>query len=344
MNLFRRKTAEPDRIAAFWAWWTAEGAGSCAAAIAAGDARRVVPVLGPQVQRIHPGLAWELAAGVVSAHTLVVSPEGAAELRALARRWLLAAPPADETWSYTDVRPRAADPESVSLGLEGGVPLSFGDVSVAAHRVGTRLDVTVHHPAFAGLPDGARGRVAMLALDAALGETAVELWIGRITATELAPRDAFGLGALRAFVEQMQGDYVDEDGAPSWHLLRGEGPGGPVVAMATVPLHPAVAPLLTHHVTVMASYADQTDDGLPAGASLDALRGLEDDLAELLGGDGRVVAHESSAGVRLLHAYVDGATDAPERLRRARLPWAEGTVEVRVDPDPAWDAVRHLAP
>jgi hypothetical protein len=223
------------------------------------------------------------------------------------------------------------------------VPLALREVTVAARRVGTRLDVTVHHPAFAGLSPQARQRIALLALDAAIGETAVELWIGEITPSELAPRDGFGLVPLRSFVERMQSEYVDSDGVPAWLLLRGEGARGPVLAAVTVPLHPAAFPLLTHHVSVLAPYSEQNEDGLPAGASLDALRSLEDQLADLLGRDGRVVAHESAAGVRLIHAYADGATEAPERLRRARLPWPDGSVEVQVTPDPAWDGVRHLA-
>jgi hypothetical protein len=344
VSLFRRRPSETDRIAGFWSWWSPEGAAFCAEALAARDVQRIVPVLGPRVDRLDDGLAWELAAGVVSEHTLVVSPEGSPELRALARRWLLGAPPATETWSYSDVRPPITDPEEASIGLDDGVPLALREITVAARRVGTRLDVTVHHPAFAGLPRESRLRIALLALDAAIGETAVELWIGEITPTELAPRDGFGLVPLRAFVERMQSEYVDQDGVPAWLLLRGEGARGPVLAAVTVPLHPAAFPLLTHHVGVLAPYSEQDEGGLPAGGSSDALRALEDQIAHLLGDDGRVVAHESAAGVRLIHAYADGATGAPDRMRRAGLAWTDGSLEVQVAPDPAWDQVRHLAP
>ena len=344
MSLFRRRPSETDRITGFWTWWSQEGAASCAEALAARDVQRIVPMLGPRVDRLDDGLAWELAAGVLSEHMLVVSPEGSPELRALARRWLLAAPPATETWSYSDVRPPITDPEEASIGLDDGVPLALREITVAARRAGTRLDVTVHHPAFAGLTPEGRLRIALLALDAAIGETAVELWIGQITPTELAPRDGFGLVPLRVFVERMQSEYVDQDGVPAWLLLRGEGARGPVLAAVTVPLHPAASPLLTHHVGVLAPYSEQDEEGLPAGASVDALHALEDRVAELLGDDGRVVAHESAAGVRLIHAYADGATGAPDRMRRAGLAWTDGSLEVQVTPDPAWDRVRHLAP
>jgi hypothetical protein len=343
VSIFRRKPSEADRIAAFWSWWSETGAAFCAVALAERDVQRIVPVLGPEVDRLHRDLAWELAAGTVSEHVLVLSPEGSPELRALARRWLLAAPPATETWSYSDVRPVTPDPDEVVITLDDGTPLALREVTVAARRRGSRLDLTVHHPAFAHLPQDVRMRLTFLVLDAALGETAVELWVGTITPTELPPRDGFGLVPLRAFVERTQSESVDEDGAPTWLLLRGEGPRGPVLAAASVPLHPAAYPLLTHHVGLVVPYAGQTDDGLPTGASLDGLRALEDQVVELLGRDGRVVAHESAAGVRLLHAYADGTTDAADRLRRARLAWPEGTVEVQVTADPGWDRVRHLA-
>jgi hypothetical protein len=343
VSLFRRKPSETDRISAFWTWWSEEGAAFCAQALDARDVARIVPVLGPRVDRLQDDLAWELVGGTVSEHTLVVSAEGAPELRALARRWLLDAPAATETWSYSDVRPPLPDVDDASIGLDGGVPFALRDVTVAARRVGTRLDLTVHHPSFADVAPEERLRFALLALDAAIGQTAVELWIGEITPSELVPRDGFGLDPLRAFVERMQGEYVDQDGAPSWVLLRGEGPRGPVLAAVTVPLHPAISPLLTHHVGVLVPYLQQDDEGLPAGTSLDALGALQERIVALLGPDGRVVAHESAAGVRLLHVYADGATDAPARLHRDRLGWGEGTAEVEVTRDPAWDRVRHLA-
>src|SRR5215208_8431902 len=162
MGLFRRRVSEPaERIPEFWAWWAAQGADSCAAAIAAGTPDRVADEVSARVHAIHPDLAWELAPGQISAHTLVVTAEGSPELRPVARRWLLAAAAADETWSYDDKRAAAEDPEATTLSGGPGAPdIRFADVSVAARKAGTRLDVTVHHPAFPELPDDARLQVA----------------------------------------------------------------------------------------------------------------------------------------------------------------------------------------
>jgi hypothetical protein len=105
MALFRRRAADPaDSIAGFWSWWTADGAAACAAAIDDREPTRIVDDMSRHVDSLHPGLAWELAAGQVSTHKLVVTAGGDPLLRPVARRWLLAAPAADETWSYDDHR------------------------------------------------------------------------------------------------------------------------------------------------------------------------------------------------------------------------------------------------
>ena len=134
--------------------------------------------------------------------------------------------------------------------------------------------------------------------------------------TEVEPLDGFGLTALRAVVEDLKGRLLDEDGRPNWALFRGETSAGPLLAAARVPLHPVVAPLLDTHVAVVLPYAESTEDGLPSGGSLDRLREIEDRLEADLGTHGMVVAHESVAGLRTLHLYVDARTDAVTGVRQ----------------------------
>jgi hypothetical protein len=344
MSLFKRsKSADTDHaVAGFWAWWRDEGAAATAAALAERMPELVSDAISAQVSRIDPRLAWELAPGSVSEHQLVVTCGGNPDLRPLARRWLLAALPADATWAYSDQRPPAQDPESLTLSSEGAPDIGFADVRVSARRTGNRFDVVVHHPDFASLPAEARLRVAFLALDGALGETDVELWIGAVEAAESSPLDGFGLNALRAVVQDFKAEHLDEDGHFKWAIMRGDGPQGPVLAMAQVPLHPVTAPHLSTHVGMTLEYADRSAEGWPGPGSLDALRELEDRLVEFLGSHGQVVAHESTAGVRVLHAYVDGATDAAQRVRRAKWAWPQGRLQVAVTEDPGWESVRHL--
>ena len=344
MSLFKRdKKADPDSaIAGFWAWWRDEGAASTAAALAEGTPNLVGDAISEQVRRIDPQLAWELAPGSVSEHQLVVTCAGDPALRALAHRWLLAALPADATWSFSDQRPPAQDPEALPLSSEGGPDIGFSEVQLSARRTGNRFDVVVHHPAFPSLPKEARLQVAFLALDGAPGETDVELWIGTVEVAESSPLDGFGLTALRAVVQDLKRENLDEDGRPRWAIMRGTGRQGPVLAMAQIPLHPVTAPHLTTHVGMTVEYADRSAEGWPGPNSLDALRDLEDRLVELLGTDGQVVAHESTAGVRVLHAFVDAATPAAQRVRSAKWAWPQGRLQVSVTEDPAWEAVRHL--
>ena len=61
-----------------------------------------------------------------------------------------------------------------------------------------------------------------------------------------------------------------------------------------------------------------------------------------LGPDGRVVAHQSSTGTRLLHVYVDPTTDASARTKPAARRWPEGKAHVQASADPGWHSVAHL--
>ncbi|MFN8193533.1 MAG: DUF695 domain-containing protein [Nocardioidaceae bacterium] len=350
MALFRKKarfareaSAAPGQgIESFWTWWSEDGAARTADAVAARDPRRMVEELSRRVNAVHPGLAWELAAGTDGAeHLLVVSPEGNPELRATARRWLRAAPPPDETWEFADARQPVADLDDIRLGIDGN-EVGFGEMVVTARRVGYRFDVTVHHPLFADLPPETQLQITYLALDAAVGETDTETWIGDVAPASVAPLDAFPLALLRGLVDQLVAETTDEYGEPTWVLLRGDGPSGPVLASAQVPLCPTAAPELDLHVAVVVPFAERTEEGFPGDASLQQLRDLEDHLAARVGDSGRLVAHETSAGVRTLHFYVDSTSPSAGVLEGAVRGWTEGRVSVSDEPDPAWDAVRHL--
>ncbi len=344
MALFRRRPSggQDGQVAAFWEWWSREGRAAAGRSIAgelapeefAADMTRQVRALGD--------LGWELAAGESSEHVLVITAEGDPAGRALARRMVLGAPDADEAWSYVDVRPPAPDPEAVVLNVDGSPDIDFARVLVGARLDGRRFDVTVHHPSFADLPDRARVNVAFLALDAALGEVDTELWLGEITPAQAPPLDGFGLTALRSVVQDLKRQHLDQDGNPNWVLLSGEASEGRLVAAAQSPLHPLTAPHLDTHVAVVLPYEDRTDEGLPGPGSLDALRAFEDRLGAAVGNQGAVVAHQSVAGVRTLHVYVDSTTDALPAVKHTARSWEQGKASVHDMRDPGWDAVQHL--
>ena len=147
MGFFRRTDRSAERhISSFWEWWAADGR-ALADAVTRGEVEGGV-LAGQMSARVRSigSLAWSLNAGDLSTHALVISADGDPAQLALARRIVLAAPPADETWSYVDTRPPAADLEHVAIGVEGAERVELDLVSVAARLDSTRFDVVLFHP------------------------------------------------------------------------------------------------------------------------------------------------------------------------------------------------------
>ena len=346
MALFSRKPSparQAEAITRFWDWWRSEGAAATEAALAQGEPQRMIAAFTARVGAIHPQLGWELGEGSFgSEHVLMVTPNGDPALRPLARRWLLAAPGSDPVWEYADARRAMAEVDGATTVL-GDSTIDLASAQAEARVNGATLDVTVFHPVFADTPDEQRTIAGFLLLDWALGETDVETWIGEVSTTAIKPLDAVPLSGLRAVVRQLREQFTDSDGEPAWVLMQGSTKaGGVVLASAVVPLRPALAPHLDTHVAVAVPYTDRTEQGLPGPGSLEPLRDLEEHLTQRLGGSGMLVAHETRAGVRVLHCYVDGTTPAAEQLRAAVGGWAQGRVRVESAADPGWDRVRHL--
>ena len=344
MPLFRRRSSSGDPrsdYAPFWGWWTSEGRALAEQTVTGGtDPEAFAATMTAQVH-VMGELAWEIAAGEVSEHVLVIGTGGNADLRALARRVVLAAPEPDERWAYVDSRPPAPEPESVVVGIDGQ-DIDLARVRVAARMDDGRFDVQVHHPTFPDLPEQARSTATFLALDAALGEVDTELWLGEVLPVELEPLDGFGLTALRSVVQDLKRQRLDADGQPRWVMLRGETAEGLLLAMVRSPLHPVMAPHLDTYVAVTVSYRDQATGGQPGESSLEALRAFEHRLGARLGNDGQVVAHLSIAGIRTFHVYVDSTTGALATVKEVARSWDEGTTSVHDMRDPAWQAVAHL--
>jgi hypothetical protein len=336
-----RGAAELAAITAFWSWWQAEGAAQTSAAIIDHAPARMVPALSKRVEAIGAGLAWELGRTGES-HLLVISAEGDPALRGTARRWRRMAPATPSNWEYSDSRPPIDDPFEVTLRING-TELDIATATAWAHVTGAAIDVTVHHPVFARMPEKERQPAAFLLLDAVLGEAAVETWIGTVEQSTEPPLDPVPLVGLRAVVRELTDRFTDADGQPAWALMEGTTPvGEPVMAAAQIPLRAATAPHLDTYVAVVVPFSDRTEQGLPAAGSLTSLRDLEDHLAGRLGASGRVVAHQTHGGVRTLHLYVDGSTPAVEQLRPAIAGWDQGRIELSSAFDPGWEHVQHL--
>jgi Family of unknown function (DUF695) len=339
--LFRRsrvpELSPSEAVDAFWRWWITEGARHCAHLLDGGNAPALEPVIGPALRRVHRDLAWEVGPGRTGGWLLVVTAAGDPRLRATARRWLLAAPAPDGVWEYADTRQPSPFAET------GRLRIGTAEVDVADLRTAWRVDddllqveVAVHHPGFPALDGALRLEIAFLALDALLGEEAVELWVGEVTAAVDEPVGATTLAPLRGAVRDLAARHSE----PTWQLLQADdGRGRPLLALVRLPLTSAAAPQFDAHVRIELPY-EAEEYGLPTPAALDQLRALEDAVEAVLGTDGRVVAHETSGGLRTLHVYADRTTDAPDRACAAVLghPGSRTTVT----DDPGWDGVRHL--
>jgi hypothetical protein len=350
MPLFKRglkpdpAAGERAAIAAFWSWWLAEGRGLATGSIA-GEVSTTdfVSATARAVRAVHPDLAWETSAGTTSRHALTVTAAGAPELRAPARRLRRAAPAADQLWQFSDVRLPSPGDLATERIQTAGRTFVIGEATVDARVRGLAIDVSVHHPQFAGLDEGQRLVVTFLLLDSVLGEEAVEIWLGEVSASELPALDPVPIGGLRSVVRDLAGDHTGPEGQPHFAVLQGTGPtGSPVLVLARIPLRPATAPQFDTYVGVAVPYVDRTPEGLPGPGSLDALRALEDHVAQRIGGSGQVVAVQSHEGLRILHLYVDGTTPAADQVAAAVRGWDQGPVELESQPDPAWSAVGHL--
>ena len=362
MALFRRKghadhegapvapaTPREDARApldAFWSWWAEEGRAAADAHLEAGPrpgAGAEVPFPTVLGERLAPfGLTGEVlpeATGPV----LLLAAGADPERRATARRLVLEAPAGhdDHGWTVLDHRPAVSAPEEVVLVSDGEL-VDFDRVRVAARMQGSRMDVTVHHPAYPSLPEESRERLTVLALDAALGELGTELWVGGITAATSAPIDGFGLSSLRAVAADLERQHLDADGTPRWVELQGQGPTGPLVALVRRVLVRATAPHLDTYVSVALPYRGRDSRGLPDDASTAQLETLAQRVQAALGDSGALVAHLSTGGSRTLHLFVDSTTDAVDVVGAVAGSWEGGRADVHAMLDPGWDAVAHL--
>ena len=341
MRLFQRKDKAEKQsaaVAAFWSWWPGVR-GELDAGIRNGSVREHAESISERVKAIHPDLEWELTPGFGATHALVVTSGGKAELRAVAARWLAAAPVADGTWEYHDIR--RADPKVFDSKLVfGDLKLEVDEIRYAFSVDDQRglIDVLCYHPGFAGSPDQVQAQVTYLTLDWLLGEDRVETWIGAIHWTESAPAAPQRPDELSLAVDELasRGDQ--------WALMGAEGKDGmPRMAVANLPLRSARWPRFDTHLGVTLPYRTCNEGRLPIDSSLQALRDFEDMLMAAVGPDGTLVAHETGNRLRTLHLYVDSQSGARGRVEAALPGWAEGRAGLNATYDPRLEKVEHLS-
>lgn len=193
MGFFRRRPSpeqvrarQDEGIAAFWTWWVAEGRAQAAATFDHEDGesvRRLGAVLAERIHAVDPELSFETGSGRTARHVLVVTAAGNPGLRDVARRWLDAAPAADDAFEYAGFRRAVADPSGVAIGLDEHRTVDLASATVVTVVDDGKVHVQVSHPEFASLPDDAQAQITFLLLDALLGEEDVERWVGEVAWT-----------------------------------------------------------------------------------------------------------------------------------------------------------------
>jgi hypothetical protein len=295
-------------------------------------------LLRPQLAAVHPGLVWSVTAGQPA--RLTVSGGGRLELRGVAERWLLSAPPADDV-----VRFAAAEERDLQA-LQGvaevfGYDVDLGEVVASARvdRRSRRVDVAVHHHLFPLLPDDERATLALLVLRLALGEDDAERRLGAVDVAVDEPRDAFPVAAL--------GDVVDQLAAAAGRgvvVLEGrDARGRSLRATVRRPLHRVDRPLCDTHVALSLPYRARGDGQPRDDGAHDRISEVAEQALSALGGDGPhavLVGHTTSAGRGVVHLVVDGLEQDPQVLRAVVAGWPG--VRLAVTPDPGWRAVDPL--
>ncbi|MEC3973813.1 hypothetical protein [Amycolatopsis sp. H20-H5] len=219
MRLFRRRakdaavpdprTAWPEQpvpvdvqaaAVGFWQQWF-ELLPQVSAALGDREPQRVEHDLCQVVALLHPRLHFALERGHRAIYALVLTGQEDPELRPFTDAWMAAAPPEDAIWEYHDSVPPVPDPGGVTVNL-GAHQIALADFRVAAavDENTSLVDVTVHHPELADLPDESRQAMTFLPLDATLGERMAAERLRRVEASDVEPVGAMSLLELRELV------------------------------------------------------------------------------------------------------------------------------------------------
>ena len=343
MRFLRRSETERDAPRDFWTWWSANRDRVRQAIDAGGFDDRLINEIAAAVRTVHPALGWELEPGKASQHAFCVSPEGNAEVRQAAIRWLAGAPPADATWEYHASKQAAAR----LMGLEvAGRRFDLEEMRAITtwDEARRRIDVRLWHPGFEGAPEQVKIQVGFVFLDSLLGEDDVERWIGQIDILE-APSGGRAPAELRSEVERRTAESVGDE---TWIVLKGTSNAGESeVITANAALKRIDYPFHDHHVTIDVLMGI---DRPPNEVEADLLETEQADLIGRLGGAAIFVGRSTKVGGRTLHFV----TEDPDGMRPAIDGWAaeipdslsEGQpqrrLKINFDHDMDWSFQREL--
>ncbi len=217
------------RVAEFWSWFRGDAAQMHARMHEPWMVERA-SLIGKRVHAVVPRLSWTFGpADAEGQHEFVLSPEGDPHHAILARRWIAAAPRL-EGWVFrAGKRPQILEGLVFKLGSQ---TFDAADVRIASTAKATDelIDVFVHHPAFAEMPEQQQYRLAFLFLDAALGEAGTEQWVGAVEVRVKAPDGAIPLVEFPAHVKQTirVNDWPPDEDLPRFNMYERVATDGPV--------------------------------------------------------------------------------------------------------------------
>jgi hypothetical protein len=323
VRLFKRGPLGSD-IEDFWAWWPRNRDRVAAAIESRSFDGALVQDITKAVRTIHPAMAWELSPGRNAQHAFCVSPEGKAEIRQAALRWLAAAPALDAVWEYYASKQAARSMTDLKI---GAVHFDLVEMRAIASwdPVRQRIDIKLWHPAFTQVAQAVRNQVAFLFLDNLLGEDDVERWVGQLDLLD-EPTGGRTPDELKAEIERRSAEAAGDD---HWVLSTRTRPDGMVeIIVADAALKRIDHPFADRHAVIRILAAD--DRWLPNAAEAAILDAEEDDLVRRLDGIAVFAGRTTSPGQRAMH-FVAEDTD---RMRPPIDAWAAALPDPLIEGSP----------
>lgn len=202
-----------------------------------------------------------------------------------------------------------------------------------------RIDVAIHHPAFAHLSPQLRADVAHGLLVSGFGPEVVARWIGVVDVALQPPLPAVDfeeLGrALRSLSENATGER--------FAVLEGrDTEGRPVLVLVNRALKRVDHAELDRHLMVEIRIEAPKPDGFPGAAESRTLDRIEERLVASVRGRGAYLGRVTGAGRRIWHFFERAGTAALVAAWMAE--WPDRAIVVSSRADPSWEAQRALDP
>ena len=189
-----------NRLQEFWRWFSSEK-GRLERLLEASDEIRLAKELSPRVKMLHEGLRWEIGPGKKSPYALTIWSGGNAELRAETDDIIKRAP-SDTDWEFYSFRQAREIPEEIELNRRKLTTTDW--MFTAVRNEDGRYDLKIFSEQLSELDESSALQAVFLYLDCALGEDAVEAFIGdirfsRTPEVEAEPRKLSGIRKFLAF-------------------------------------------------------------------------------------------------------------------------------------------------